>query len=136
MLEVETKVVPEIRYAVIFSSYFLIYVNTTEIFYKSYFYDVQFQSIVFLFLGFELLIQYFPYTYVVFTTPSRLPKSLKVMSKKPIRKWLLLMQRLLMMRTFVSINCIVSVAQHQYIVQYSIINKCFQKIKITPPPSF
>ena len=41
MLEVDTKVILEIKYAVIFSSYFLIYVkNTMEIFYKSLLYGV------------------------------------------------------------------------------------------------
>ena len=40
-LEVDTKVGLEIKYALFFSSYFLIYVkNTMEIFYISLFYDV------------------------------------------------------------------------------------------------
>ena len=48
ILEVDAKVGLEIKYEVIFSSCFLIYVkNAMEIFYKSLFYDV-----LFLFLGF------------------------------------------------------------------------------------
>ena len=48
ILEVDAKVGLEIKYEVIFSSSFLIYVkNAMEIFYKSLFYDV-----LFLFLGF------------------------------------------------------------------------------------
>ena len=81
----------EIKDAIIFLSYFLIYVkNTMEIFYKSLFDDVL-VSIHCIFVSWTLAAYLVFLSYVVFKTPSRLPKSLKVMRKKPMKKGLLMM---------------------------------------------
>ena len=90
-----------------------------EIFYKSLFDDVL-VSIHCIFVSWTLAAYLVFLSYVVFKTPSRLPKSLKVMRKKPMKKGLLMMQRLLMMRTPDSISCVVSIVQHQDIVWYKI----------------
>ena len=61
-----------------------------EIFYKSLFDDVL-VSIHCIFVSWTLAAYLVFLSYVVFKTPSRLPKSLKVMRKKPMKKGLLMM---------------------------------------------
>ena len=77
-LDVDTKVGLEIKYAVMFLSYFLIYIkNTRDIFYTSLFYDV---LVYFCFFDSSCSSSIF----VIL----RLSKSLKVMSENPVKKGL------------------------------------------------
>ena len=78
ILDVDTKVGLEIKYAVMFLSYFLIYIkNTKDIFYTFLFYDV---------------LVYFCFFYSSCSSSIfvilRLSKSLKVMSENPVKKGL------------------------------------------------
>ena len=78
ILDVDTKVGLEIKYAVMFLSYFLIYIkNTRDIFYTSLFYDV---LVYFCFFDSSCSSSIF----VIL----RLSKSLKVMSENPVKKGL------------------------------------------------
>ena len=83
ILEVDTNVGLEIKYAVIFSSHILVYVkNAMEILYKSLFYDVL-VPIQCISVSWTLA------THNLFKTPSRYLKSLKMIIKEPMMKGLL-----------------------------------------------
>ena len=91
ILEIDTKKRLETKCGVIFSSYFFIYVkNILEILHKSFIYDAL-VPISCISVSWTLAAHLVFSSYVCCLQNTGFPKSLKLMTKKPVNKELLLM---------------------------------------------